>query len=76
MNQLMFTFNFTEDDIIMSFSSLYWLTGVIVLILGTFFRATRINSTEGFKPQLLLKIIEDYKVINRQTIAVQCNKFH
>lgn len=43
------------------FSSLYWISGLIVLFTGTLFGATRIITTQVFSPELQLRIIEQYK---------------
>lgn len=51
-----------SDDTILAFSSLYWLTGIISLIVGTLNGATRLITTEQFSPELQLRLIEKYKV--------------
>lgn len=40
----------------------YWISGLICLLTGTLFGATRIITTEVFSPELQLRIIEQYKV--------------
>lgn len=52
----------TFSDIMLTFSSLYWLSGSIMLVLGTLSGATRIMTTEQFSPELQLHLIEKYKV--------------
>lgn len=50
------------SDVMLCFSSIYWLSGVIVLIKGTLSGSTRIITTEIFSPELQLRLIEKYKV--------------
>lgn len=50
------------SDVFLNFSSLYWLSGVIVLLKGTLTGATRVITTEPFSPELQLRLIEKYKV--------------
>lgn len=52
----------SADDVIMVFSSLYWLTGVIFLIGGTLIGAKRIITTQPSTPELQFRMIEKYKV--------------
>lgn len=52
----------TSDDVMMTFGSLYWLSGFTMLLLTTVFQMTRIITTEVFTPELLLRIVEKYKV--------------
>lgn len=50
------------DDVFLCFSSLYWISGIVVLIKGTLIGATRIITTDPFLPELQLRMIEQYKV--------------
>lgn len=50
------------NDVMFCFSSLYWLSGFGTLIATTIRGATRIITTESFSPELLLRIVEKYKV--------------
>lgn len=50
------------SDVMLSFSSLYWISGIGTLLTGTLCGATRIITTEPFSPELQLKMIERYKV--------------
>lgn len=59
MNQ--FNVNNTSD-VMLCFSSLYWLSGVIILLKGTLTGAIRVITTEVFSPELQLRLIEQYKV--------------
>lgn len=46
----------------LGFSSLYWISGVNILLSGTMRGATRIITTDVFTPELELRLIEQYKV--------------
>lgn len=50
------------SDVLLCFSSLYWISGILSLIWGTRFGATRIITTESFSPELQLRFTEQYKV--------------
>lgn len=50
------------SDVYLSFSSLYWLTGLWALIRGTLAGLTRIITTQPFDPDLMLRLIEKYAV--------------
>ena len=52
----------TSDDVLLSISSLQWISGHNTLLLGTISGATRIITSEPFSPTLLLRLINDYKV--------------
>lgn len=54
--------DFSADNVIFSFSSLYWLSGLIMLLVGTLFGAKRIITTESYSPELFLSILENFKV--------------
>ncbi|XP_035781232.1 luciferin 4-monooxygenase-like [Anopheles albimanus] len=49
-------------DRILAFSSLYWLSGFAVLLLGTIHRATRIITTEGFGAERALALLARHRV--------------
>ncbi|XP_063701008.1 probable 4-coumarate--CoA ligase 1 [Culicoides brevitarsis] len=51
-----------EEDKIFAFSSLYWITGVTVLLMGTVEGAIRINTTKPFTPQNFFEIVQRNKV--------------
>ncbi|KAG4067927.1 hypothetical protein HA402_010613 [Bradysia odoriphaga] len=51
-----------SSDVMLSFSSLYWITGIGTLLTGTLCGATRIITTDSFTPEFQLKLIEQYKV--------------
>ncbi|XP_058443380.1 uncharacterized protein LOC131425454 [Malaya genurostris] len=54
--------DYEPTDITLAFSSLYWLSGLAFLILGTVSGATRIIVRQPFEPALALSIIERYRV--------------
>ncbi|XP_055523863.1 probable 4-coumarate--CoA ligase 1 [Wyeomyia smithii] len=49
-------------DVLLGFSSLYWLSGVAFLLLGTVSGATRIITRKSFKPSLALDLLERFRV--------------
>lgn len=51
-----------SSDILICFSSLYWLSGWAVLLLGMLNGATRIITTKSYAPELQLRLVEQYKV--------------
>ncbi|CAD7089735.1 unnamed protein product [Hermetia illucens] len=53
---------FERTDILLCFSSLYWLSGVFSLLLGTILGLTRIITSQPFTPELMLRLIEKYRV--------------
>lgn len=50
------------SDVLLCFSSLYWLSGLIILLKGTLSGSTRIITTSPYSPELQLNLIEKYKV--------------
>lgn len=51
-----------SDDILLCFSQLYWLTGVVTLLTGTLYGATRLITTQRFSTELAFRLIPQYKV--------------
>ncbi|XP_037920264.1 luciferin 4-monooxygenase-like [Hermetia illucens] len=51
-----------HTDILLCFSSLYWLSGVFTLIRGTILGVTRIITSQPFTPELMLRLIEQYRI--------------
>lgn len=62
IKRLLFCRTLDRDDVMLCFSSLYWLSGFGTLISTTIRGATRIITTESFSPELFLYIVEKYKV--------------
>lgn len=50
------------NDILLTFSSLYWLSALCILMMSTLQGATRVITTDTFTPERLLSIIENYRV--------------
>ncbi|XP_055594087.1 probable 4-coumarate--CoA ligase 1 [Uranotaenia lowii] len=50
------------EDIVLSFSSLYWISGLGFLILATLTGATRVITRENFTSDLALELFEKYCV--------------
>lgn len=50
------------NDIALTFSSLYWISGFGILLLATFVGAQRIITSDRFSPTLMLEVIEKYRV--------------
>lgn len=50
------------DDVMLCFSSLYWISGLTILFRGTLCGATRLITSEVYSPELALRLIEQYKV--------------
>lgn len=51
-----------QDDTVFSYSSLYWLSGLLTLTRSTLKAATRVITNKPFTPELTFHIIEKYKV--------------
>lgn len=51
-----------SDDVILCYSPLFWLSGLLTLLSGTIRGAMRIITTENFSPELQFRMVEDYKV--------------
>lgn len=72
----------TSNDVLLSFSSLYWLTGWFMLLGGTIKGSTRIITMENYSPELHLRLIEQYKVTlglnapTHLTLVSKCERFH
>ncbi|XP_058443739.1 probable 4-coumarate--CoA ligase 1 [Malaya genurostris] len=57
--------NFLEcrpSDRLFAFSSLYWLSGLVVLLMGSIWGATRIITRRGFSSALAIEIVERFQV--------------
>lgn len=52
----------THEDIVLSFSSLYWISGILILISTTLNGSCRIITTEKFTPKSMLAMIEEHEV--------------
>jgi 4-coumarate--CoA ligase len=54
--------NTQQDDILLCFSSIYWLSGLLLMSFGTLSNTTRIITNETVTPELALRILGQYKV--------------
>ncbi|XP_055390107.1 uncharacterized protein LOC129619054 [Condylostylus longicornis] len=54
----------TEDDVFLCYSSLYWLSGLIMLTLGTMNKCLRVIIDEPFSTETFFDIVEKYRVTN------------
>lgn len=50
-----------SDDVLLNFSQLFWISGLMVLLWGTLHGATRLITTQKFSPELEFHLIEKYK---------------
>lgn len=51
-----------ENDVTFTSTTLFWLSGVYMLLSSTIFGAKRIITTTTFSPEYLAELIEKYKV--------------
>lgn len=56
------TLRIYADGVVLSFSSIYWLTGLISIVMGTAGGSTRIITSKRFTPELQFHIIDKYRV--------------
>lgn len=61
-SQKHFFHSLTPEDVMLNFSSLYWLTGLNTLLMCTLQLATRIITTKPFTSELWLNIVQQHKV--------------
>lgn len=51
-----------SHDIVLCFSQLYWISGLMTLIRGSLFGSMRIITTERFTINLIFRLISQYKI--------------
>ncbi|XP_055296968.1 probable 4-coumarate--CoA ligase 3 [Sitodiplosis mosellana] len=51
-----------EDDTLLTFSTIYWISGLLLMICSAIKGFCRIISTERFTPELMLNMIEEHRV--------------
>ncbi|XP_063707007.1 probable 4-coumarate--CoA ligase 1 [Culicoides brevitarsis] len=51
-----------EEDTSLCFSTLYWVSGYLTLVMGTLVGLQRIITTEPYSPATMCRIVEKYKV--------------
>lgn len=54
-----------EDDILLTFSTINWISGLLLLIFSAIKGFRRIITTERFTPELMLNMIEEHRVCER-----------
>lgn len=75
-------FGLSSNYVMLSFSSLFWASGVIALLGGTLVGATRIITTDTFSPELQIRLIEKYKVTytmnapHQILLMLKCDRFN
>ncbi|XP_063707005.1 probable 4-coumarate--CoA ligase 1 [Culicoides brevitarsis] len=50
-----------EEDTLLCFSSIYWVSGYMTLVMGTLVGSQRIITTEPYSPATMCRIVEKYK---------------
>lgn len=51
-----------KQEVIFGFSTLYWLSGVLYLIIGTLYGGKRVITTKPFNPDLMIDILDRFQV--------------
>lgn len=59
------------SDVVLSFSQVFWFTGLRELIVATLNGSTRIITTRPFTPELELHLIEQYRVTYAMNLPIQ-----
>lgn len=62
VSQLIRAFPCMSYEIVFSFSSVYWITGMAHLLQGTIDGALRINTCKTFSPEYLFELVEKHKI--------------
>lgn len=71
----------SHNNVVLCFSTLYWISGIDTLIFGTLTGATRIITTDIFTPELQLRLIEQYKITftlnatHQIVLITKCDRF-
>lgn len=52
----------TGDDVVLSFSTIYWISGLLQVIATALITFCRLMTTERFTPELALDMIEEHRV--------------
>lgn len=53
-----------EDDIVLAFSTIYWISGLLLLLNMAIKGYCRLITTDGFTPELALEMIEEHQVLH------------
>lgn len=51
-----------EDDVVLTFSTIYWISGLLLLVCSAIKGFRRIITTERFSVELMLEMIEEHRV--------------
>lgn len=62
-----------SGDVLFAFSSVYWLSGIGNLLKATYFGATRVITSRPYSAELLLKLVEKYKITHLFASLQQIN---
>ena len=54
-----------HNDVLFCYSSIYWITGLASMIVGTQYGCTRLITTTPFTADSCLQIIQKYKVFDK-----------
>lgn len=71
-------FKLDEEDKLLCFSSIYWVSGIVSLLHGTIAGCTRIITDQKFTPELFLRMIEQYQINivftppSQMAMTIQC----
>lgn len=50
------------DDVVLNFSTIYWISGLLIMICNAIKGFCRLMTTERFTPELVLGMIEEHRV--------------
>lgn len=69
INQMHSSWNTCElGEVLFNLSSLYWISGVAFLVIGTLYGHQRVITTQAFSPGMMIDIIERFQVTTLFTI--------
>lgn len=62
-----------SGDVLFAFSSVYWLSGIGNLLKATYFGATRVITTRPYTAELLIELVQKYKITHLFASLPQIN---
>jgi acyl-coenzyme A synthetase/AMP-(fatty) acid ligase len=62
-----------DNEKLLCFSSLYWLSGFVTLMLGPIYGYTKVITRQSYNPELMAEIIEKYKITSLFSPPSQMN---
>ncbi|XP_031627698.1 4-coumarate--CoA ligase 1-like [Contarinia nasturtii] len=71
-----------EDDVVLTFSTIYWISGLLQLICSAIKGFRRIITTERFSVELMLDMIEEHRITFFMSashflhLALKCEQFY